>query len=63
MEDGISVVAIEAELQEVAGAEGRLGGEEVQEDVAGGGGKEDLGGGLGFEVVESAHCGPLKRGD
>ena len=62
MEDGVVVVAIEAELQEVAGGEGRLFGEELEEDVACGGGEEDLGGRLGFEVVESAHVGEVVSG-
>lgn len=56
VEDGVIVVAIEAELEEVAGREGGLFGEEFEEDVACGGGEKDLSGGLRLEIVERTHC-------
>lgn len=55
VEDGVVVVAIEAELEEVAGREGGLFGEEVEEDVACGGSKKDLRGRLRLEIVERTH--------
>ena len=52
VEDGAGVVAVEAVLEEVAGGEWGLGGEELEEDIAGGGLEEDFGGGLRLEVVD-----------
>ena len=56
VEDGVVKVAIQAELEEVAGCEGGLFGEEVEEDVARGGGEKDLRSGLGLEIIERTHC-------
>ncbi len=56
MEECTVVVAIEAVLEEVAAGEGCLFGEELEEEVAGCGCEEDLGGGWGFEVVDGGHC-------
>ena len=57
VEDGAGVVAVEAVLEEVAGGERGLRGEELEENVAGGGLEEDFGGGLGLEVVDGCHVG------
>ena len=61
MEDGVGVVAIEAVLEEVTGSEWGLFGEELEEEVAGGGVEDAFGGGLGFEVVESGHGGERRK--
>lgn len=55
VEDSVVIVAIEAKLEEVAGCEGGLFGEEVEEDVTCGGGEKDLRGGLWLEIVERTH--------
>ena len=57
VEDSAGVVAVEAVLEEGAGGERGLFGEEFEEEVAGGRGEEDFGGGLGLEVVDGCHCG------
>lgn len=61
VEDGVVVVAIEAELEEVAGRQWGLFGEEVEEDVACGGGEKDLRSGLRLEIVERTHCEEISR--
>ena len=57
VEDGVGIVAIEAVLEEGAGGEGGLFGEEFEGEGAGGGVEEEFCGGRGFEVVEGGHCG------
>lgn len=46
------VVAIETVLEEGAGCEGGLFGEEFEKDVAGGGGEKNFGGGLRLKIVD-----------
>ena len=55
VEYGVLVIAIEAVLNEVAGCEGGLFGEEFEREVAGSCGEEDFGCWLGLEIVESRH--------
>lgn len=55
VKDSVVVIAIEAELEEVTGGDGRLFGEEVEEDIAGRSGEENLSGGLRLEVVKGTH--------
>lgn len=57
VEDGVIVVAIKAELEEIARCEGGLFGEEFEEDVTCGSGEKDLRGGLRLEIVKRTHCG------
>lgn len=57
VEDSVIVVAIKAKLEKIAGCDGSLFGEEVEENITCGGGEEDLSRGLGLEVVESTHFG------
>lgn len=57
VEDGVRVVAIEAVLEEGAGGERGLLGEEFEGEGPGGAVEEEFGGGRGFEVVEGGHCG------
>lgn len=52
VEDGVGVVAIETVLEEGAGGEGGLLGEELECEGPGGGVEEEFCGGRGFEVVE-----------
>lgn len=53
MEGCAIVVTIETVLQERAGGEWDLFGKELKEEIAGGSGQKDFGGGLWFEVVQS----------
>ena len=55
----VVVVAIEAVLEEVAGGEGGLFGEDFEGEIAGGCGEENFGCGWGLEVVESRHIGEI----
>lgn len=57
MEDSAIVVAVETVLQEVAGGERGLFGEEFEGKVARGGFEDEFGCGLGLEVVEGGHGG------
>ena len=57
VEDGVVVVAIEAQLQEVARGDGRLLGEELDFEVAGGRVQDDFGGRVWLEVVRRTHLG------
>lgn len=55
MEDGTDIVAIETELEEIAGCEGSLFRKEFEEEVTGSGLQEDFGGRLGFKIIERTH--------
>ena len=57
VKDGVGVVAIEAVLEEGAGSERGLLGEEFEGEGAGGGVEKEFRGGWRFEVVERGHCG------
>ena len=56
MEHGVVVVAIETQLQEVARRNGCLLGEELELEVAEGGVENELGRGIGLDVVRRTHC-------
>ena len=55
VEDGAVVVAVEAVLEEVAGGEGGLLGEELEGEVAGGGCEDYFGCWWGFKIVCGRH--------
>lgn len=55
VEESVGVVAVEEVLEEGAGGEGCLGGEEGEGEGAGCGVEEGFCGGLGFEIVEGGH--------
>jgi hypothetical protein len=64
VEDGVVVVAIETQLQEVARRDGRLLGEELDLEIARGRVQDDFGRRVRLEVVRRGHVGdgvPLSR--
>lgn len=55
VEDGFCIVAIEAMLEKVPRGDGNLFGEELEEDISGGGSEEYFGRRLRLEIVQSGH--------